>query len=172
VPDENWLKNNKRLICDGSAISRTKYPRLFSALGVTYGVGDGTTTFNLPNYIGKMLFGSKTTVTETGGKKNVTLTENELPEHSHNMVHRHTAQSESTQIAAYSGNSSATPSLNDNTKGKQIVFGVKNIYIAPNDADVYTYGESPYRKWVGKTGAGNPFSIMNPYNTAVPVITY
>ena len=37
------------LLCDGSAISRTLYPELFAAIGTTYGAGDGSTTFNLPN---------------------------------------------------------------------------------------------------------------------------
>lgn len=35
-------------LCDGSAVSRTTYAALFSAIGTTYGVGDGSTTFNLP----------------------------------------------------------------------------------------------------------------------------
>ena len=38
------------LLCNGSAISRTTYAKLFSAIGTTYGSGDGSTTFNLPNY--------------------------------------------------------------------------------------------------------------------------
>ena len=38
-----WLR------CDGSAYSRTTYARLFSKIGTTYGAGDGTTTFNVPN---------------------------------------------------------------------------------------------------------------------------
>ena len=37
------------LLCDGSAISRTTYSALFSVIGTTYGVGDGSSTFNLPN---------------------------------------------------------------------------------------------------------------------------
>lgn len=37
------------LICDGSAISRTTYKALFDVIGETYGAGDGTTTFNIPN---------------------------------------------------------------------------------------------------------------------------
>lgn len=40
------------LICDGSAISRTLYAALFDVIGETYGAGDGTTTFNIPNLIG------------------------------------------------------------------------------------------------------------------------
>lgn len=37
------------LLCDGSAVSRTTYANLFAAIGTTYGSGDGSTTFNLPN---------------------------------------------------------------------------------------------------------------------------
>lgn len=38
------------LVCNGSAVSRTQYADLFAIIGTTYGVGDGSTTFNLPNY--------------------------------------------------------------------------------------------------------------------------
>lgn len=38
------------LDCDGSAISRTDYADLFAAIGTTYGSGDGSTTFNIPDY--------------------------------------------------------------------------------------------------------------------------
>jgi microcystin-dependent protein len=37
------------LACDGSAVSRTTYASLFSAIGTTYGAGDGSTTFNVPD---------------------------------------------------------------------------------------------------------------------------
>ena len=36
------------LVCDGAAVSRTTYARLFTVIGTTYGAGDGSTTFNLP----------------------------------------------------------------------------------------------------------------------------
>lgn len=39
----NWLR------CDGQAVSRTEYADLFNVIGTTYGAGDGSTTFNLPN---------------------------------------------------------------------------------------------------------------------------
>ena len=38
------------LLCDGSAVSRTMFPDLFAAIGTTYGAGDGSTTFNVPDY--------------------------------------------------------------------------------------------------------------------------
>ena len=46
-----WLK------CNGAAVSRTLYSSLFSAIGTTYGTGDGSTTFNLPDMRGEFLRG-------------------------------------------------------------------------------------------------------------------
>lgn len=43
------------LICNGAAVSRTTYADLFKAIGTTYGTGDGSTTFNLPNAGGRFL---------------------------------------------------------------------------------------------------------------------
>jgi hypothetical protein len=48
------------LVCDGSAISRTTYAALFSAIGTSFGSGDGSTTFNLPNLIDKFAEGHTT----------------------------------------------------------------------------------------------------------------
>lgn len=45
------------LECDGSAVSRTTYAGLFTVIGTTYGNGDGSTTFNLPDYRGEFLRG-------------------------------------------------------------------------------------------------------------------
>lgn len=61
TPPEGWLK------CDGSAISRTTYTTLFAVIGTTYGVGDGSTTFNLPNLMNvKLLKGSSVQVKGNG----------------------------------------------------------------------------------------------------------
>jgi microcystin-dependent protein len=79
------------LLCDGSAVSRTTYATLFSVIGTTYGAGDGSTTFNVPNLKGKIPVGYSTSDTEfdtlgkTGGEKTHLLTASEsgLPAHSH-----------------------------------------------------------------------------------------
>ena len=54
------------LICDGSAISRTLYSDLFAAIGTTYGSGDGSTTFNLPNAICRVFNSSTLSIQGTG----------------------------------------------------------------------------------------------------------
>ena len=43
------------LLCNGAAVSRTKYAKLFSVIGTKYGSGDGSSTFNLPNLNGRVL---------------------------------------------------------------------------------------------------------------------
>jgi microcystin-dependent protein len=45
------------LLCDGAAISRSTFPKLFAAIGTAYGVGDGSTTFNLPDLRGRVPVG-------------------------------------------------------------------------------------------------------------------
>ncbi len=46
------------LLCQGQAVSRTTYAQLFSVIGTTYGSGDGSTTFNLPDMRGRVAVGS------------------------------------------------------------------------------------------------------------------
>ncbi len=54
------------LLCDGSAVSRVQFPELFRLLGETEGAGDGSTTFNLPDYGGQPLEASVAAQTVTG----------------------------------------------------------------------------------------------------------
>lgn len=63
------------LLCDGREVSRTDYPYLFDAIGTTYGEGNGSTTFNLPNLQDKFVQGSGTNAIGTemsAGLPNIT----------------------------------------------------------------------------------------------------
>lgn len=61
------------LVCNGGAISRTTYSALFAVIGTTYGSGDGSTTFNLPNLTDRFLQGSTTSGTiKNAGLPNIT----------------------------------------------------------------------------------------------------
>jgi microcystin-dependent protein len=84
-PPTGWL------LCDGTAVSRSTYSTLFGIVGTAYGVGDNSTTFNLPNLKGKVPVGLDSTQTEfdtrgeTGGAKTHTLTTAQLPSFSHEL---------------------------------------------------------------------------------------
>ena len=65
------------LVCNGGAISRTTYSQLFAVIGTTYGSGNGSTTFNLPNLTNRFLQGSTTSGTvKNAGLPNITGTVN------------------------------------------------------------------------------------------------
>lgn len=79
-------------ICDGSAISRTTYSDLFTAIGVLYGSGDGSLTFNLPDARGRVIAGyapsgGHSDVSTLGNNDGVTLA-NRRPKHrqSHSLA--------------------------------------------------------------------------------------
>jgi microcystin-dependent protein len=74
------------LLCTGTAVSRTTYATLYAVIGTTFGVGDGSTTFNLPNYTNRMPYG--TTVGATGGSADAVVVSHTHsitdPGHQHN----------------------------------------------------------------------------------------
>lgn len=64
---------NGYLLCNGAAVSRTGYAALFAVIGTTYGAGDGSTTFNLPDLTDKFIQGSGTAGTvKAAGLPNIT----------------------------------------------------------------------------------------------------
>ena len=90
------------LLCFGQAVNRTTYAALFAIIATAYGVGDGSTTFNVPDLRGRSIAGvdnmggtaagritaagsgiTGTTLGASGGTQTHTLTEAEMPSHSH-----------------------------------------------------------------------------------------
>jgi len=75
-------------LCDGQALSRTVDSALFAAIGTTYGAGNGTTTFNVPNLEGRVPVGADGSaefgyIGKTYGTRTHTLTLPEIPSHNH-----------------------------------------------------------------------------------------
>jgi len=83
APSDSWL------LCRGQAVSRTTYSDLFDVISTTYGVGDGSTTFNVPDMAGKVPVGLDTgdadfdALNEQRGAKTHTLSLAETPAHQH-----------------------------------------------------------------------------------------
>lgn len=80
------------LLCDGAEVSRTTFAALFAVIGTTHGAGDGLTTFNIPNLKGRVSVGRDAsqaefaTIGQAGGAKTHTLTQTEMPGHTHGFV--------------------------------------------------------------------------------------
>lgn len=81
------------LACNGAAVSRTTYAALFSAIGTTWGSGDGSTTFNVPDLRGRATFGvgtgsgltARTLGAQIGGET-VAINVTNLPAHNHTVT--------------------------------------------------------------------------------------
>lgn len=88
------------LLCDGAAVSRTTYAALFAVVSTTYGVGDGSTTFNLPDLRGRVpagldnlggtsanriTFATADTLGGAYGAQTHTLTTSQIPAHTHDL---------------------------------------------------------------------------------------
>lgn len=86
APSSGWL------LCDGSAVSRSTFADLFAAIGTVYGVGDGSTTFNLPDLRGRVAVApdgaagrltANETLGDVGGEEKHALSVAELAAHTH-----------------------------------------------------------------------------------------
>lgn len=88
------------LACNGAAVSRATYSSLFTAIGVTFGVGDGVATFNLPDLRDRVPVGAGSTYArgDVGGEATHVLTTPEIPSHQHGI-----------SVAASGGGGGATP---------------------------------------------------------------
>jgi len=78
-PPPGWLKAN------GQAVSRTTYAALFAAIGTTYGVGNGTTTFNVPDLRGEFVRGWDDGRGVDSGRGIGTSQADQLKDHTHNI---------------------------------------------------------------------------------------
>jgi microcystin-dependent protein len=132
------------LLCAGSAVSRTTYAALFAIIGTTFGAGDGSTTFNLPNYTNRMPYG--TTVGATGGSADAIV-----------VSHTHTASSVVTDPghthtnnaityggggpAASSGGSNlpTTATINAATTGISVATSITSTGVSGTNANLPPY---------------------------------
>jgi microcystin-dependent protein len=141
------------MLCDGSAISRATYAALFTAIGTAYGAGDGTTTFNLPDFRGRVPVGKNSgtfaTLGSTGGEETHILTLSEMPAHGHGVTdpgHAHVVPN--NVFAGSSTNTTAQVS-----GYQQITWGNQNTNSAGTGISIQN------------SGGGTAHNNLQPYQT-------
>lgn len=117
------------LLCDGTAYSRTTYAALFAIIGVLYGAGDGSTTFNVPDMRGRFPQGSNAT-DAVGAKGGQAVAD--IGQHTHGISgHNHTfsmvyavnttvsggAQTRVTDINGQTGSGGTSATATTNSSG-------------------------------------------------------
>lgn len=146
---QNWA------YCDGSLLSISQYSALYSILGTTYG-GNGTTNFALPDLRGRVAVGagngpglSPRVPGQRAGTENVTLTQQQMPAHTH-------LQQFSSGAATSSAPAGNVLAQTNGTTGDEQVVAV-NAYGA---ATTLVPG-SPAA--IGAAGGSQPLGIMPPF---------
>jgi microcystin-dependent protein len=174
IPFAGITEPDGYLLCDGREVSRITYYVLFGVIGTTYGIGDGVSTFNLPNIQGRIVAGLDPVQSEfqtiglTGGEKSHTLTEAEMPAHSHVLTdpgHSHMLNESQGQASYvfFNGNYVMTSELG-------LTGGVESFVSTQTNSTSIT---------IASTGSGlahnnlQPYIVMNyyiKYDTNISII--
>lgn len=146
------------LVANSQAVNRTVYANLFSVIGTTYGAGDGTTTFNLPNPTERVLIGASAgiAVGSQGGSATVSLVE------ANNGPHTHRAIAAAQGATAYNTIWGSSPDSS------------KTGAVYPGDDGLAQSGtqENPIATTLESSGTGVAFSVLPPYLAVIWLIKY
>ena len=162
-------------LCNGQLVSRTLYSGLFSAIGTTYGAGDGSTTFAVPNFQGRVAAGaggSFGALGVLGGAATVVLAVGNMPSHSHSItdkVHSHTATASDSGhthnftavLGAAGGSYQGGNPFSPSTATTQTGFANVTVSVA---------GAATGITATNAAGSGTAFSILNPYIAVYKII--
>lgn len=158
------------LMCDGAAVSRSTYAELFTVVGTTFGEGDGSTTFNLPDLRGRTVVGVAGDWTEldavgkTHGARTHTLSESEMPAHVHSgPSHTHSGTTGSSTVDATVSNGVASGTNGSSTN--PVARGDANDYVRVIRSSDHTHSFTTNAGGTGNTGSkggGQAHNITQP----------
>jgi len=136
------------LLCNGQAVSRTTYSDLFSAIGTTFGSGDGSTTFNVPDLRDRFVIGKSSgkALGSTGGSSSITMTDATMPNHTHTIV------AGGAHDGSLHGSIGTTPNA-----GGAVYFHAFGTYAGIGTTS-YNHTHT-----IGSTGSGNAFTALPAY---------
>ena len=161
---------------NGQALSRTEYAELFNLIGTTYGAGDESTTFNLPDMSGRVPVGLNVNkewfnqLGKTGGSEEVTLTVEQMPNHNH-IIGYDVRKNAETFTDSYSLGTTSGGDIKENSIPTTYVGGgqahtnlqpyitvnyimkVKNITSTPETSNVIGASDTPNDKDVYSSNA-------------------
>lgn len=178
---------NGYLLCNGANVSRTTYSALFSVISTTYGVGNGTSTFTLPDLRGRFIVGVNSTnfgQGSVGGDMSATLITSNIPSHSHSISitdpgHSHNitdpGHSHAYQDTIYKENTDGGP---NNLQGSSATDNDNSEINQSRTTSSASTGISVNSNTTGITassssiGSGSAFSILNPYMGLTYIIKF
>jgi microcystin-dependent protein len=151
------------LECNGQAVSRSTYSALFAIVGTTYGAGNGSSTFNVPDLQNNVAVGKSNNkaLASTGGANTVTSTGN---------VGGSTANAtlSTAQLASHSHQTGITTS-NPGGMSMQIVQSSGGVNPAPNNTGNTGSGQGHSHN-MSATFSGDATSVLQPYLTVIYII--
>lgn len=177
------------LVANGQAVSRSAYSALFSAIGIVYGAGDASTTFNVPDLAGAFPFGADGShaVGSVGGSETKALVAANIPAHTHaiaqhvhDMSHNHSASSGTDwPDHAHTFNQSSIGNYGQGGGGALVVTGqgpegtsgATARHSHPVTVDTRTQNTGTGGPTAtGSTGTGTAFNSMPPYLSVTYII--
>lgn len=168
------------LFCEGQAVSRTVYAKLFAVIGTQHGAGDGSTTFNLPDHRGRVGVGKSTeaefnTLGKKGGEKNHILTVAEIASHNHTQKDHNHAQSSHNHNHIYGTSNNDTFGMYGGTQGGWNMDNVSannNKNVARHGLAATTAANNAATAANVATGGGGAHNNLQPYIVCNQVIKY
>lgn len=185
------------LACDGTAVSRTTYSDLFTAIGTTWGVGDGSTTFNLPSLARRASVGSGgsgtgtlgNAVGNTGGAETNSLSVSNMPQHDHGGATGGNTANFSANVTSATDGAHAHDALtsdggagtlgeyasyanSQNKSSNDLVRSGNSNHAHVTTSTALNAAQSNHTHTIANQGSGTAFSIMQPAAVVLKVIKY